>query len=347
MSETDTSVQIRRGMLAAVAAFSLWGLFPLYWVQISHVPPLEVIWHRVLWGAVLAWLIVLWRRFRARQSVRAGRGTRAGLRGGHHANSPSPPVAPTGAPTAAPPPLLPQWPVLGWLMLNGALVVVNWLVYVWAVSSGRTLDASLGYYINPLVSVLLGMVFFRDRLSRLQWAAVASATVGVLVLTVRLGVFPWVSLTLACTFGTYGLIKKRTVMSAIHSLAVELTALAVPAGVMILAGVARGTGVPADGDWTAAAFLLGGGVVTVLPLLLFGLAAQRIRLSDVGFLQYIAPTTMFGIAVLVFREPLEPGRLAGFVFVWIGLALYTTSTLRSARARRRAAGLVVPETPRG
>lgn len=312
-------------MLAAVGAFSLWGLFPLYWVQISHVPPLEVIWHRVLWGALLSWVVVLWRRARAGRSTLDSAARRS----------------------AARPPLIPGWPLLGWLVLNGTLVVLNWLVYVWAVSNGRTLDASLGYYINPLVSVLLGMIFFRDRLTRLQWAAVACAVAGVLVLTLRLGVFPWVSLALAFSFGTYGLIKKRTAMSSIHSLAVELTAIAIPAAVMIGLGVGAGRGVPSGGDWRAAAFLLGGGVVTVAPLLLFGLAAQRIRLSDVGFLQYIAPSTMFIIAVLIFGEPLEPGRLAGFGFVWIGLALYTTSTIRSARARRRAAGLPVPETSRG
>jgi len=214
-------------------------------------------------------------------------------------------------------------------------VVTNWFVYIWAVSSGRTLDASLGYYINPLVSVLLGMVFFGDRLTRLQWAAVASATAGVLFLTVRLGVFPWVSLVLAGTFGTYGLIKKRTAMTSIHSMAVELTPLSIVAAVAIGGGLFAGSGVPTNGDWRAAVFLLGAGVVTVAPLLLFGVAAQRIRLSDVGFLQYIAPSLMFLIALTVFDDPLEPGRLGGFILVWIGLAMYTYSNYRSGRARRR------------
>lgn len=292
-----------RGTLSAMGAFAIWGVLPLYWVQIAHVPALEVIWHRVFWGALVAWGIVAWRR----------RG------GGNGARSP----------------LVPRGAALRWLVFNGVLVVTNWLVYVWAVSSGRTLDASLGYYINPLVSVLLGMVFFGDRLTRLQWAAVASATIGVGYLTLRLGTFPWVSLTLAGTFGTYGVIKKRSTLSSIHSLAVELTALSVLALGMIVVGIIRGDGVPAGGDWRAMAFLTGGGAVTVAPLLLFGIAARRIRLSDVGFLQYIAPTLMFVIALTVFGDPLEPARLVGFGFVWLGLAMYTTSNYRSRRRRLR------------
>lgn len=305
--EESDARDIRVGTLSAIGAFSMWGVLPLYWIQINMVPPLEVLWHRVFWGAVVAWLIVFYRRRRQRRMT----------------------------PLVSALPVIPGRRVVGWLVLNGVLVVTNWFVYLWAVSSGRTLDASLGYYINPLVSVLLGMVFFGDRLTRLQWAAVASATAGVLFLTIRLGVFPWVSLVLAGTFGTYGVIKKRTALSSIHGLAVELTLLSVVAAVAIGAGIAGGSGVPANGDWRAAAFLLGAGVVTVAPLLLFGVAARRIRLSDVGFLQYIAPTLMFIIALAIFGEPLEPARLVGFILVWIGLAMYTYSNYRSRRSRCR------------
>lgn len=304
--EESDAHDIRVGTLSAIGAFSMWGVLPLYWIQIRAVPPLEVLWHRVFWGAVVAWLIVFYRRRRERRMT----------------------------PLVSALPVIPERRVVGWLVLNGVLVVTNWFVYLWAVSSGRTLDASLGYYINPLVSVLLGMVFFGDRLTRLQWAAVASATAGVLFLTIRLGVFPWVSLVLAGTFGTYGVIKKRTALSSIHGLAVELTLLSVVAAVAIGAGIAGGSGVPANGDWRAAVFLLGAGVVTVAPLLLFGVAARRIRLSDVGFLQYIAPTLMFIIALAIFGEPLEPARLVGFILVWIGLAMYTYSNYRSRRSRR-------------
>ncbi len=286
----------RAGFLAAISAFVIWGCLPLYWTQISHVPALEVIGHRVLWGGLLAWAVVLLRYRTAR---------------------------------------IPRGSTLRWLLFNGVLVVANWLVYVWAVTSGRTLDASLGYYINPLVSVLLGMVFLGERLTRLQWAALASATGGVLFLTIRLGTFPWVSLTLAFSFGIYGLIKKRLNFSAIHSLAVELLPLMFAATAYL--GVLRysGRGQFFAGDPVASFFLWGAGAVTILPLLLFGVAARRIRLADVGFLQYIAPTLMFVVAVLVFRDPLEPARLIGFTFVWLGLALYTASNLSARRHRGR------------
>ncbi len=289
------------GIAAAVGAFCLWGVLPLYWAQIPHVPALEVITHRVVWGTALAWVLVVSLRRR-------------------------------GAITA---PMVPNGVTLRWLILSGVLLVANWLVYVWAILSGYALDASLGYYINPLVNVLLGMIFLKERLSALQWAAVASAATGVLVLTIRLGVFPWVSLTLACTFGVYGLLKKRSSLSSIHSLAVELTPLAVFAIGSIVLGVVRGTAVPALGDVRATLFLLGSGVVTVAPLLLFGVAARRIRLSDVGFLQYIAPTIMMVIALTVFGDTLEPARLTGFIFVWIGLVLYSISTLRPRRVVSR------------
>ncbi|MFW5695342.1 MAG: EamA family transporter RarD [Alkalispirochaeta sp.] len=320
MTHDDAATRdIRVGTLSAIGAFSMWGVLPLYWIQISAVPALEVLWHRVFWGAVVAWIIVLYQR---RHLRKAGSIPAAGSDSAVGQGAVLPPVVPRGR-------------VVAWLVLNGVLVVTNWFVYIWAVSSGRTLDASLGYYINPLVSVVLGMVFFGDRLSRLQWAAVASATVGVLFLTFRLGVFPWVSLVLAGTFGTYGLIKKRTALSSIHGLAVELTPVSAVAAAAIGVGILNGSGVPANGDWRAAAFLFGAGAVTVAPLLLFGVAARRIRLSDVGFLQYIAPTLMFLIALVVFGDPLEPARLGGFICVWMGLAMYTYSNYRTRRAHRR------------
>ncbi|MCG8480187.1 MAG: EamA family transporter RarD [Spirochaetales bacterium] len=282
------------GIAAAVGAFCLWGVLPLYWARISHVPAVEVISHRVVWGTALAWMLVVLLKRRGAITV---------------------PLFPTGA-------------TLRWLLCSGVLVVTNWLVYVWAILSGYALDASLGYYINPLVNVLLGMLFLGERLSALQWAAVGSAATGVLILTIRLGVFPWVSLTLACTFGVYGLLKKRSSLSSIHSLAVELTPLTIFAIASIVFGVVRGTATPTLGDVRATLFLVGSGVVTVAPLLLFGVAARRIRLSDVGFLQYIAPTLMMVIALTVFGDTLEPARLTGFIFVWIGLVLYSVSTLR-------------------
>jgi chloramphenicol-sensitive protein RarD len=306
----DRSIAV--GTAAAVGAFLLFGFFPLYWAQLAHVPALEVIWHRILWGGALAWVVVI---------VRA-RWSRSGRR---HADS-----HPDGGGDR----LLPRGRLLYILLGNGILLSANWFIYVWAVSSGRTLEASLGYYINPLVSVLFGMLFFTERLRPLQWVAVGSATVGVGYMTLRFGTLPWVSLALAGSFGLYGVVKKRTTLSSIHSLAVELTLVMVLAAVMVLRGIVTGNGAFFAGSPTTTLLLLGASVVTVLPLLLFGIATQRIRLADVGFLQYLAPTLMFIIAIAVFHDPLERGRLIGFIFVWFGLAIYSYSSVSHRRAMR-------------
>ncbi|MDA3950809.1 MAG: EamA family transporter RarD [Spirochaeta sp.] len=311
------------GTLAAVGAFLLWGLFPLYWAQISSVPAIEVIWHRILWGGVLAWIIVAAGRVVRRRTLNATRPDRSS--GGHV----------TDGGDRSMPPLFPGKAVAWLLLFNGVLLGGNWLVYVWAVSSGRTLDASLGYYINPLVSVVFGMIFFGERLVPLQWVAVASAAAGVLYMTFQLGYFPWVSVTLAATFGLYGVVKKKTTLSSIHGLAVELTPVMVVAAVMVVHGVLTGTGRFLAGDPATTAYLFGASAVTVAPLLLFGIAARRIRLADVGFLQYIAPTLMFIIAVAVFHDPIRPGRIVGFAFVWLGLSIYTYSNMRERRHARR------------
>jgi chloramphenicol-sensitive protein RarD len=299
------------GTLAAVGAFLLWGLLPLYWAQLSSVPAIEIIWHRILWGGVLSWIIVAGGRVIRRRTLNA---SRSGL---------------------SMPPLFPGRRVAWLLLFNGVLLGGNWLVYVWAVSSGRTLDASLGYYINPLVSVVFGMIFFGERLVQLQWVAVASATIGVLYMTFQLGYFPWVSVTLAATFGLYGVVKKKTTLSSIHGLAVELTPVMVVAAVLVTHSVLTGSGRFFAGDPATTAYLFGASVVTVAPLLLFGIAARRIRLADVGFLQYIAPTLMFVIAVAIFRDPILPGRIVGFACVWLGLSVYTYSNIRERRRKRR------------
>ena len=314
----DHTENPRLGAASAIGAFAIWGVLPLYWTQIAFVPALEIIGHRVLWGAVLAWGITLYRRRRSRTAAAV---TTLNAGGGH-------PLLLRGRPAVL-------------LLINGALVTVNWLVYVWAVSSGRTLDASLGYYINPLVSVFLGMIFLKERLTALQWVALALAVSGVLVLTFHAGVFPWVSLTLAFTFGFYGLIKKQTSLPSIHGLAVELLPVVGPALLYLLFLSFSGTGYFGRGGVTTSIYLLGAGVATVAPLLLFGIAARNIRLADVGFLQYIAPTGMFLIALLVFREPVGQGRLAGFILVWVALGLYTGQNIWRrivSRNRRKLEG---------
>lgn len=345
MRSTDPAVRRTRvGLLAASLAFFLWGLFPLYWQYTDHVGDVEVTLHRVLWSAVLAWAIVLLTRRGRRRAGSSGAARRA--------NQPRPPapdragIAPVA--TAAPPhpvplpaatPLIPRgralWPLVG----GGILISFNWLTYIFAVTGGLSLDASLGYYINPLLSIFIGMLAFGERLSRLQWVALALAGLGVAWLTVRLGTFPWIAVVLAGSFGTYGVVKKLTRLAPIHSLSVELIVPGMVALVAIVVMRLRGDGAFLLGDRRTDLFLVLGGAVTVAPLVLFAAAAQRIRLADVGFLQYIAPTMVFLIAVLYFRDPLQPDRLVGFILVWVALAVYTISIVRARRSARALKGV--------
>lgn len=284
-----STVNPRLGFSSAVIAFLLWGLLPVFWNQLYFVPPLELIGHRILWSGILATIITLL-RYRDRRSWSV--------------------FFPAGKQ---------RW----LLVINGCLVAINWLVFVWAVTSGRTLDASLGYYINPLVSIFLGMIFFRERLVAWHWVALLLAVTGVVVLTLHAGVFPWASLTLALSFGFYGLIKKKLSLPAIHSLAAEILTLILPAVVFLGYLEISGAGHFFRSGLVTQVYLLSVGVVTVAPLLFFGIAASHIRLADVGFLQYIAPTGMFLIALFVFQEPFDVQRLGGFVLVWLALAVYT------------------------
>ena len=298
------SNELSRGVVSVVAGYLLWGLLPLFWDLLTHVGPSEITLHRVLWGAIIGW-VWTW-AVRRRSSGR---------------------IAVT--------PLWPDVHTTLWLAAAGALLTLNWLVFVFAVTTGRRLDASLGYYINPLVNVLLGMVFLRERLSRLQWSAVAVAAIGVAFLTVRLGVVPWISLCLAVSFGFYGLLKKRNHLGAIHALSIELTPFALVAAVVITTNVVRSEGHFGTGSPSDVVLLLATGVATVVPLLLFGYGARRITLADLGFLQYLAPSIMFVLAVAVFGDPLEPGRLVAFAFVWAGLALYSFDAVRRRYSRAR------------
>jgi chloramphenicol-sensitive protein RarD len=231
------------------------------------------------------------------------------------------------------------------LVLSGAsvLIAANWLVFVYGVNSGHVVETSLGYFINPLVSVLLGVVVFSERLRPLQWTAVALAAVAVVVLTVDYGRPPWIALTLAATFGAYGLLKKLVRVEAAPGLFVETLVTLVPA--LVVLGVLHGTGRGTAGSEGTGHLLLlmASGVATAVPLLLFAAAAHRIPLSTVGLLQYVTPLMQLAIGVFVFSEPMPPVRLAGFTIVWAALAVFTLDSLRSARAAgRRAAAERVP-----
>ncbi|SNX96904.1 chloramphenicol-sensitive protein RarD [Geodermatophilus sabuli] len=296
------------GVASGLAAYGMWGLFPLYFPLLEPSGGLEIVAHRVLWSLVfVAGLLTVVRRW---SHVRAAFTDRRTL-----------------------------------LVLLGAalLIAVNWLVFVWAVNSGHVVETSLGYFINPLVSVLLGVVVFSERLRPLQWTAVGIAAVAVVVLTVDYGRPPWIALALASSFGLYGLMKKVVRVEAAPGLFVETALVVVPAGAVLAVLHAQGDGTAGNAGIGHLLLLLSSGIATAVPLLLFAAATRRIPLSTVGLLQYVTPLMQLAIGVFVNHEPMPPARLVGFVIVWIALAVFTADSLRQARAgsRRRAAEAAV------
>ncbi len=298
----------RLGVVSGLSAYALWGLFPLYFPLLEPAGGLEIVAHRVLWSLLfVAILLTVLRRW---AHVRALVTDRRRL-----------------------------------LVLLGAAVLIaaNWLVFVYGVNSGHVVETSLGYFINPLVSVLLGVVVFSERLRRLQWVAVGIATVAVVVLTVDYGRPPWIALVLALTFGLYGLMKKLVRTEAAPGLFVETALVALPAAVVLGIAHSAGDGTFGNAGSGHALLLAGSGVATAIPLLLFAAAARRIPLSTVGLLQYLTPSMQLAIGVFVYDEPMPAARLAGFAIVWVALAVFTADTLRHARAdSRRAAAEAVP-----
>lgn len=288
----------RAGLIMAATAFTLWGVYPFYFKALGHVPPLEIVAHRILWSTLV--LAPLMQARRAWQSVLAvlfDRQLRWGL----------------GATTL--------------------LIASNWFAYVLAVTSGNVLDASLGYFLCPLVNVALGVAFLKERLSRRQTAAVALAAAAVLMLIVALGVVPKTALFLAISFGLYGLVRKRLPVDPATALFLEC-ALLIPAGLAIALWLAAAGDLRSlDGDPWTLLLLMASGFVTVVPLLLFGMGAKRLRLSTIGILQYIAPSMLFFEGVLWFGEPLNPWRLAAFIMIWGALVIYSLDgVLRHRRA---------------
>lgn len=285
-----------RSILAMVAACVIWGLSPLYFALLRHVPPLEVLSWRALWSLLFfAGFLALRGRLADLPAALAVR-RRAGL-----------------------------------VALAGALVSANWFGFIFAIQNDYATEASLGYYIFPLVAVLLGRVVFGETLSAPQWGAVALAASAVGVLSVGLGAAPWIALWLAATFGGYGMVKKRLDLGPVVSVTAEVLLLAPLALAWIAAG---GRGL----DWPVStlALLAVSGVQTGLPLILFSYAARGVRLSTVGVVQYLNPTLQFLIAVLIFAEPVSPAHVIAFPLIWLALALYSVAVLRQEKARRRA-----------
>ncbi len=288
----------RRGYFLGLTAYIIWGLFPLYFKAIQSVPAAEIIVHRVLWSALIgALLLMVWKHPGWWQALRDHPGR------------------------------------LAILALSGTLIAGNWLTYVWAVNNGRMLEASLGYYINPLVNVLLGMLLLGERLRRLQWVAVLLATLGVAQQVWQVGSLPWVSLALALSFGFYGLIRKKAPVAALPGLVVETWMLVPLALGWLLLNPAASTAQPAFYTSSEALWLIAAGPVTLVPLVCFNAAARHLPYTTLGFLQYLAPTLVLLQAVLLFDEHLSSSTLLAFMFIWAGLAVYTVDIIAHLRTR--------------
>lgn len=289
---------MNKGAVYAAAAYVLWGLLPLYWKALHVVPAGQILANRIVWSLVFVGLIL---------ALRQNWGW---LRGTLHRPR-----------------------VLLTFALSGTLLGVNWFVYIWAVNAGFIVETSLGYFINPLVNVLLGYLVLKERLRPAQWLALAVALAGVLYLTFSYGSFPWIALTLAFSFGIYGFIRKTAPLNSAEGLFLETAVLFLPAFGFLLLQQMRGTGALGHAGLTTTLLLIGAGVVTSVPLLLFAAGARRITLTSLGLLQYIAPTLQFLIGVLVFHEEFGLSRLIGFGLIWLALIFYTAESLNH---RRRA-----------
>ncbi|WP_107774865.1 EamA family transporter RarD [Nocardioides sediminis] len=290
----------RRGFLLGVAAYSLWGAFPLYWPLLEPAGAVEILAHRVLWSAVtMAVVVVVLRRTRPVLAVVRDR-RRFRL-----------------------------------LAFAAVVISLNWAAYIWGVNNGRVVETSLGYFINPLVTVLMGVLILGERLRRLQWVAVAIASLAVVVLTLDYGRLPYVALVLAFSFGSYGLAKKQANVDAVTSLTVETAVIAPVAGLYVAWLVATGaSSVGSQGVGHALLFATTG-IVTAIPLLCFGAAAIRVPLVVLGLLQYLAPVIQFALGVLLFREDMPPGRWIGFGLVWVALVIFTVEAVNHRRRQLR------------
>jgi chloramphenicol-sensitive protein RarD len=285
-------VHMNPGIAYALSAYVIWGTFPLYFKQVADVPALEVVMHRTLWSLLFVMLVLLVRK---RWSWI-----------GQVARQPK---------------------VLGAFALSAFLLSSNWLIYVWAVQNQHILDASLGYFILPLVNVTLAYAFLGERPRRGQWMAVGLAALGVVWLTIQAGRLPWVALVLALTFGFYGLLRKIAALGALEGLALETMVLTPIAAAYLTYGVWHGDSVLLHGPASTLAWLAFGGPLTAIPLLLFAAGARRIPMTTLGLLQYVSPSILFLLSVLVFKEPLQLPRLIGFALIWGALVAYSLEGL--------------------
>jgi chloramphenicol-sensitive protein RarD len=308
--------ETRRGFGCALAAYAMWGLFPLYWPLLEPTPAVQILAHRMLWSLVfIAAVLLVRRRWTFVAQLRRDRRR------------------------------------LGLIALAAVLVSVNWGVYIWGVNAGHVVETSLGYFITPLVNIALGVLVLRERLRSVQWVAVAVAASAVVVITVDYGRLPWIALSLAFSFGSYGLVKKVVGMPALESLAAETAVMAPFALIFLVAVEVHGTGAFGHVALGTNLLLVTAGAVTAIPLLLFAAAARRVPLTVMGLLQYLTPVLQFVVGVFIRHESLPTSELIGFCLVWVALAILGGSELAQWRDRQRAAALdtddalLVTETP--
>ena len=282
----------RPGLLYGLGAYAIWGFIPLYFRALAKVPPLIILCHRVFWCALfLAVLISIRREWNS------------------------------------------IWPMfrnrrkLLLLSAGAVLIALNWLIFIYAVVARQVLQASLGYFITPLLSIALGMLFLRERLRGWQWLAVSVAAVGVANLALRGSGLPWIAVSLAGSFSLYGLVRKKVDVNSLHGLLVE-TVILLPLALVVLAVLPAAKSAPAT-----LGLLSLSGIVTAVPLLLFGVAVRLLKLSTIGFLQYVGPTLQFLVAIFLFREPLDAAKLASFGLCWLGIAVYITESLLTRQPR--------------
>lgn len=286
---------MNKGILNGVIAYALWGFFPVYWKLLHDVPAPQLLGHRIGWSFLLLVAVILitrqWSNFRSAVNAR----------------------------------------VLRVYFIAAILIGINWLLYVWAVNAGFIVETSLGYFINPLLSVLMGVLFLRERLRAAQWIPVILAAIGVAYLTIVYGRLPWIALSLAFSFGFYGLTKKLAPLGSLYGLTLETGILFLPAVIYLGITQANGTGAFLHSGVTADLLMIGAGVVTTIPLLLFASAAKQIPLSMIGILQYLAPTIQLLIGVFVYKESFDHTRLIGFGIVWLALAVFWMENYLSKR----------------
>ncbi|NTV51149.1 MAG: EamA family transporter RarD [Geobacteraceae bacterium] len=287
------------GLGYGIMAYLIWGFFPVYFKALATVPPIQVVCHRIVWSVLFLWIIIGWRG-KWRDLLDAFRNRKA----------------------------------LALLIFSALLIATNWLVFIVAVGHAQVIQSSLGYFMTPFISVLLGVIFLQERLRRLQLVSLLLAAIGVLLLTIQHGQVPWVAIILALTFGSYGLVRKIVAVDSLTGLTVETLLLGPIALSYLIFVFWKGSNAfPVQGTQTSTLLALSG-VATAVPLLLFASAARRLRLATIGFLQYITPTLHFLLAVLLYKEPFTHAHLASFLFIWSGLCFYSYDAYRGVMATR-------------